>query len=302
MADDPSQTRAGLLFGLAAYLIWGVMPLYFKLLSEVAPAEIVAHRILWSLVFLGVLVALWRRWAAIRAAAATGKVLITLIVTALLIAVNWLVYIYAVVSGHVLEGSLGYYLNPLVNVLFGVVLLKERLSRAQVFACLLAGAGVAVLAAGAGSGLWISLTLAISFASYGFLRKVVSVDALEGLWVETAILAPVGARLSDLAAGGGQRPARPARRRRRRLSDPRRRGDGDAAAAVHRGGAAAALFDARLPPIYRALAAVPARGGWRSASISSRAHAICFGAIWAALAIFGVEGVRAARSRAAAMP
>lgn len=299
MADDHKSTRAGLLLGLAAYLIWGVMPLYFKLLAQVTPAEIVAHRILWSLVLLGLLVALLRRWAAIRAAAATGKVLVTLIVTALLIAVNWLVYIYAVVSGHVLEGSLGYYLNPLVNVLFGVVLLKEKLTRAQGFACLLAGAGVAVLAAGAGSGLWISLTLAISFASYGFLRKIVSVDALEGLWVETAILAPVAlAYILWLSwSGGGQFG---------RLGT-------DIDLYLVLGGAVTAtpllLFTAaarRLPystlgflqyvaPSLQFLLAVLVFG-----EHFSRAHALCFGAIWTALAIFSFEGWRAHRARAAA--
>jgi len=291
MGDDHNRARAGLIFGLAAYLIWGVMPLYFKLLTQVTAAEIVAHRILWSLVFLGVLVALWRRWAAIRAAATTGKVLVTLLVTALLIAVNWLVYIYAVVSGHVLEGSLGYYLNPLVNVLFGVLLLKEKLTRAQAFACLLAAAGVAVLAAGAGSGLWISLTLAISFASYGFLRKIVSVDALEGLWLETAILAPVALAyvLWLQQSGGGQFG---------RLGT-------QIDLLLVLGGAVTAtpllLFTAaarRLPystlgflqyiaPSLQFLLAVLAFG-----EPFTRAHAICFGAIWAALAIFSVEGLR----------
>jgi len=296
MSDDHSRTRNGLIFGLAAYLIWGVMPLYFKLLVAVGPAEIVAHRILWSLLFLGALVALSRRWPAIRAAATTGKVLITLLVTALLIAVNWLVYIYAVVSGHVLEGSLGYYLNPLVNVVFGVVLLKERLTRAQIFACLLAAAGVAVLAAGAGSGLWISLTLAISFASYGFLRKVVSVDALEGLWVETAILAPVafGYVFWLQQTGSGQFG---------RLGT-------DIDVYLILGGIVTAtpllLFTAaarRLPystlgflqyiaPSLQFLLAVLVFG-----EHFSRAHAVCFGAIWTALLIFSVEGWRQARNR-----
>jgi chloramphenicol-sensitive protein RarD len=299
MADDQKRTRAGLMLGLTAYLIWGVMPLYFKLLTQVSASEIVAHRIIWSVLFLGVLVLLWRRWGAVRAALATPLVLITLIVTALLIAVNWLVYIYAVVSGHVLEGSLGYYLNPLVNVLLGVVLLKERLTRAQVFACLLAGAGVAVLAAGAGSGLWISLTLAISFASYGFLRKVAPVDALEGLWVETAILAPIALGWVLML---------------------QQRGDGgfghlglQVDLLLILGGAVTAtpllLFTAaakRLPystlgflqyvaPSLQFLLAVLVFG-----EPLTRAHALCFGAIWAALAIFSVEGLRAARARAAA--
>lgn len=298
MAGDYSQRRAGIFLGLTAYLIWGLMPLYFKLLARVSAPEIVAHRILWSLVFLGVLVALWRRWSEIRAALASGKVLTTLFVTALLIAVNWLVYIYAVVSGQVLEGSLGYYLNPLVNVLLGVVLLKEKLSRAQLFACLLAGAGVAVLAAGAGSGLWISITLAISFASYGFLRKIVAVDALEGLWVETAILAPValGYLLWLQASGTGQFG---------------RLGTATDLYLVLGGAVTATpllLFTAaarRLPystlgflqyvaPSLQFLLAVLVFG-----EPLTPAHAICFGAIWAALAIFSVEGLRgAARARA----
>jgi chloramphenicol-sensitive protein RarD len=299
MPHDTDVKRAGILLGLAAYAIWGVMPLYFKLLAGIAPTEIVAHRILWSLIFLGVLATLWHRWPAIRAALATPKVLITLVVTALLIAVNWLVYIYAIVSGHVLEGSLGYYLNPLVNVLLGVLLLKERLTRPQIFACLLAAAGVAVLAAGAGSGLWISLTLAASFATYGFLRKVAPVDALEGLWVETAILAPVSlAWVVYLQAQG--------------IAGFGTTGIGTDALLIL-GGAVTAipllLFTAaarRLPystlgflqyiaPSLQFLLAVLAFG-----EPFTRAHALCFGAIWIALAIFSIEGLRAARARVAA--
>src|SRR3712207_5561655 len=185
---DHARTRAGLLLGLGAYTLWGVLPLYFKAIQNVAPTEIVAHRILWSLILLAGLATLWRRWPAIRAAMANLKVLATLALTAALIAVNWLVYIWAVLNGHVLAGNLGYYLNPLVNVLLGVFLLKERLTRAQSFAVALAGAGVAVLAWGAAEGLWISLALAGSFATYGFLRKVAPVESLEGLSVETILL------------------------------------------------------------------------------------------------------------------
>ena len=191
-APSSSATlRAGYTYGIAAYLIWGVLPLYFKALTGVGPGAILAHRILWSLILLIGLASLWRLWPRLRAALADGKVLLTLFVTSALIAVNWLVYIIAVTSGHVLEGSLGYYLNPLVSILLGVALLGERLSRTQMVATLLAAAGVAVLAAGAGSGLWISLTLAASFASYGFLRKVTPVDAVEGLTIESLILAPL---------------------------------------------------------------------------------------------------------------
>lgn len=297
MAEDHRRFRAGLLLGLGAYLAWGVLPLYFKAIAEVDPVEIVAHRIVWSLVFLVALVTLWRRWPAIRAAVTTGKVLLTLMLTAALIGVNWLVFIHAVISGHVLEGSLGYYLNPLVNVLLGVAVLKEKLTRAQLFATLLAAAGVAVLAAGAGSGLWISLTLAATFALYGFLRKVAPVDSLEGLSVETALLTPLAAGwLVWLHVEG-------------RLSF------GDFGFGIDLllvlGGAVTAipllLFTAaarRLPystlgflqyiaPSLQFLLAVLAFG-----EALTPAHIICFGAIWTALAMFSFEGVRAARARA----
>ena len=298
MTGTTDSSKGGIPLGLAAYAIWGFMPLYFKLLASVQPTEIVAHRIIWSLLLLGLLATLWRRWGAIRAALATGKVLTTLIVTACLIAVNWLVYIYAIVSGHVLEGSLGYYLNPLVNVLFGVLLLKERLTRAQVFACLLAGAGVAVMAAGAGSGLWISLTLALSFASYGFLRKVAPVDALEGLWVETLILAPLSLVWVLYLMGQGTA------------------GFGHQAWSIDLflilGGAVTALplllFTAaakRLPystlgflqyiaPSLQFLLAVLVFH-----EPFGQVQALCFAAIWVALAIFSVEAIRTARARVA---
>jgi len=184
------EHRAGLFYGLGAYLLWGVLPAYFKALTHVSPGEILGHRILWSLLFLGTLVILWKRWSAIRRAVADRKVLLTLMATSVLIAINWLVYIMAVVTGHVLEGSLGYYLNPLVSILLGVVMLGERLNRPQIAATALASSGVAVLAVGAGAGLWISLTLAASFATYGFLRKVTPVEAVEGLTIETVLLAP----------------------------------------------------------------------------------------------------------------
>ena len=191
MGDEQGSRRTGLILGVGAYLAWGFLPLYFKLVARAPATEIVAHRIVWSLGFLALLATLWHRWPSIRAVLGTSRVMMTLALTATLIGVNWLVYIYAVVSGHVLEGSLGYYLNPLVNVLLGVLLLKERLSRLQIAATVLAGAGVAVLAAGAGTGLWISLTLAISFSFYGFLRKIAPVDALEGLSIETLVLFPI---------------------------------------------------------------------------------------------------------------
>src|SRR4051812_22256894 len=284
--------------GLSAYALWGVLPLYFKAMAQVRPTEIVAHRILWSLVFLGALASAWKRWPGIRAGLATRRVALTLVVTAALIGINWLVYIYAVVNGHVLEGSLGYYLNPLVNVLLGVFLLKEKLSRLQQGATILAAAGVAILAFGAGGAIWISLTLAASFALYGFLRKVAPVESLEGLWIETFFLAP-------LALGWVLWLTRA----------------GDSAFLVSRttdlllivGGAVTAipllLFTAaakRLP--YSTLGflqyVAPSLQFLLAVLVFDEpltpAHIVCFGAIWVALAIFIGEGLRAGRAARAA--
>lgn len=187
--DD--RARIGLIFGLFAYALWGVLPIYFKQLSGVSPLDIVAHRVVWSLLFLGVLLALTRGWEQVRTGLRNRKTMVLLLVTSLLIAANWLLYVYAVTSGHILAGSLGYYLNPLMNILLGRFILKERLTKLQWTAVGIAAVGVSVLAAGAGTTLWISLTLCVTFATYGLLRKIVAVDAVAGLSIETAILFPV---------------------------------------------------------------------------------------------------------------
>jgi chloramphenicol-sensitive protein RarD len=290
---DAARTRSGLLMGLGAYALWGVLPLYFKALVHVASTEIVAHRILWSLIFLGALATLWKRWPKIRAALTDRRVALTLLLTAVLIGINWLVYIYAVVSGHVLEGSLGYYLNPLVNVLLGVFLLKEKLSRFQKAAVFLAAGGVAILAFGAGGAIWISLTLAASFAVYGYLRKVAPVESLEGLWIETLFLAPLAFGWVMWLTSTGEGAFL---------------GDRTTDILLILGGALTAipllLFTAaakRLPystlgflqyvaPSLQFLLAVLVFG-----EPLTTAHLICFGAIWAALAIFVWEGLRVGR-------
>jgi chloramphenicol-sensitive protein RarD len=293
--------RAGLAMGLTAYVFWGVLPLYFKALAPVAPTEIVAHRILWSLPLLGLLVAFGRRWPAVAAALAAPRTAATLVATAALIAVNWLVYVYAVASGHVLEASLGYFLNPLVNVLFGVALLRERLTGLQRAAVMLAAAGVALLALKATGAIWISLALALSFSSYGFLRKVVPVEALEGLTIETLVLAGpalgwilwlqhqgtsgflVNRHTDLLLMLGGALTAVPLLL---------------FTAASKRMAYSTLGFLQYVAPSLQFLLAVFAFG-----EPLTRAHAICFAAIWAALALFVGEGVRvgrlAARARAA---
>ena len=189
-AIDHRRARIGLACGLVAYAAWGVLPIYFKALDGVSATLIVAHRVVWSLVALALLVTLLKGWGAVRAALANRKALLTLTISAALIAVNWLLYVYAINSGHILAGSLGYYLNPLANILLGRFFLGEALSKRQWTAVAIAAAGVAVLATGALETLWISLTLCFSFATYGLLRKQVAVDSLSGLTVETMVLAP----------------------------------------------------------------------------------------------------------------
>lgn len=184
--------RRGLAFGVGAYALWGLLPLYFRLLGPIDAGEIVAQRVLWSALLVAIIVVAARRGAQLRAAFADRRALANLVASAVCIAINWLVYVWAVLHGEVLAASLAYFLNPLLNVLLGVVLLGERMNRMQGAAVALAGAGVALFAFGSSwIALGISLSLAISFALYGLIRKTVSVGALAGLMVETTLLAPV---------------------------------------------------------------------------------------------------------------
>lgn len=195
--------RKGLLYGVGAYGLWGVLPVYFKALAGVPAFDIVAHRVLWSLPFLTLLILASRSFAKVRAAITQPRTFGVLALTALLIGVNWLLYVYAVTSGHILAASFGYYLNPLANVLLGRFVLHERLNRLQWGAVALAAAGICVLAAGALGQLWISLSLCASFALYGLLRKVVAADALTGLGIETAILFPLAIGWLAWRSSGG---------------------------------------------------------------------------------------------------
>ena len=186
---DPATS--GILLGLGAYLTWGFLPIYMKAIGAVSAPEILANRILWSLLLLVGIIAATRRWAPVAELLRAPGTLAVLAVTAMLIAVNWLVYIWAVNAGFVLQTSLGYFVTPLVNVLLGIVVLRERLRRAQTGAVALAAIGVALLAFAQGGLPWISLVLAFSFSVYGLLRKMAPVDPLTGLLAETALLAPM---------------------------------------------------------------------------------------------------------------
>jgi chloramphenicol-sensitive protein RarD len=182
------ERRTGIVAGLSAYVLWGVFPLYFPLLEPAGGLEIVAHRIAWSLLFVGLLLTVRRNWRQVRAAATHLRSLLVLAVAAVLIAANWLVYVYAVNSGHVVEASLGYFINPLVSVVLGVVVFRERLRRLQWVAVGIAVVAVGVLTADYGQPPWIALALAISFGLYGLMKKLVRVEAAPGLFLETAVV------------------------------------------------------------------------------------------------------------------
>ncbi len=186
--EDARQSVAGTLFALSAFLIWGLSPIYWKALDGVAAFEIILHRILWSFVFLMPLVWIGRQGAEFKKTLTSPKMLAILLFTAILVGGNWLIYIWAVNNGRVLQASLGYYINPLVNVVLGMVFLRERLRPAQTVAVILAGLGVLTLTLGYGVFPWVSLALAFSFACYGLVRKVAPVGALVGLTVETLLL------------------------------------------------------------------------------------------------------------------
>lgn len=203
MSPSTRQERArGLVLALAAYLSWGLFPVYFKALREVPALEVLAHRVLWSALLLAALLARRGDAAGFRAPFRRGR-LPLLALTAALISANWLLYIWAVQSGHVVEASLGYFMNPLVNVLLGVAFLREALSRAQRAAVAIAAAGVAVLVVRTGAFPWLSLTLAVTFGLYGFFRKRAAIESVGGLFGETVLLAPAAVALLAVRARAG---------------------------------------------------------------------------------------------------
>jgi len=189
--EDSEQTAqrmiSGLIFGGASFIIWGASPLYWKALGHVPAIEIVLHRIVWSFVFLVPLILIRKKWTDFTATLKSRQAILVLLVSTLLVSCNWLIYIWAVNAGHLLQASLGYYINPLVNVLLGLVFLKEKLRRPQVFAVLLAALGVLYLTFFFGQFPWIALTLAFSFGLYGLIHKTMSMGSLVGLTTETLI-------------------------------------------------------------------------------------------------------------------
>lgn len=194
----------GIAYACAAYLLWGVFPIYFKALASVAPLEILGHRIVWSLAVCAILLLALRRLQWLAALRQQPRVLLWFTASALTVGVNWFVYIWAITAGRVVDASLGYFINPLVNVLIGALLLHERLRIGQLLAVSVAGAGVLWLTVQAGSPPWIGLVLALSWGLYGLLRKTAALGALEGLTLETVLLVPIAAAYLAWLAHSGQ--------------------------------------------------------------------------------------------------
>jgi chloramphenicol-sensitive protein RarD len=202
--NDPKTPQAGVAYALAAYLSWGFLPFYFKAVAAVPSLEVLAHRIVWSLAFLLALTLLRGRWREFTTLFKSRRTQATLMVTTVLIAVNWGVFIWAVANGHLVDASLGYFITPLVSVLLGLVFLRERLRPWQTSAVVLAAAGIAWMTVRFGHPPVISMVLAVSFGFYGLLRKQVPASGIQGLTAETLMLSPLAAAWMIWRSGRGE--------------------------------------------------------------------------------------------------
>ncbi|EGR0049307.1 EamA family transporter RarD [Vibrio vulnificus] len=192
-AEEQQKARQGVLLALGAYTMWGIAPIYFKSLAAVSPLEILSHRVVWSFFLLAALLHFGRHWRTVRDVLTSKSKMLYLVTTAILVGANWLIFIWAVNANHMLDASLGYYINPLINVLLGMLFLGERLRKLQWFAVTLAACGVLVQLVVFGSVPIVAIALAFSFGFYGLLRKKVSVDAQTGLFIETLVMLPTAA-------------------------------------------------------------------------------------------------------------
>jgi len=289
-----TPANKGFLAAMSAFAVWGLFPLYFHPLHEVSAVQVIAHRVVWSCLFVLAWIGLRAEFPVLRATLADRNLVWRLAISATLITINWLTYVWGVTHGHVVETSLGYFIGPLVNVLLGVVLLSERLSTAQWAAIALAVAGVGYLTVMTGSLPWIALTLAFTFSTYGLIRKVVKVESLPGLATETLLLVPfAGAYLlwCESAGVGALGHAAPA-------IDALLVGSGPLTAI--------ALFlfayGTRLLP-YSTVGVLQyitptlqfICGVFALHEPFERARAVGFGIIWAALLIYTGEGLRLSR-------
>ncbi len=293
--------HSGVVYAALAFTWWGLFPLYFRIVTSVPAGEVLAHRIVWSLLLLGVVLAWRRQWSWLPRVLRSPRVLGAFVASALLIAINWLTYIWSVTNNHVVDASLGYFITPLVNVLLGTTLLHERLRPLQWTALALAGLGVAWLTLQAGNLPWIALVIGFSFGTYGLLRKIAVLGALEGLTLETLLLAPIA--LVALAIfwqrGTGSFPAPDA------LTNLWLLGLGPltalplllfAAGARRLTMTTLGLLQYIGPTIQFVI------GVWIFHEAFSSARLLGFGCIWLALAVYTLDGWRRSRGAPAAAP
>jgi chloramphenicol-sensitive protein RarD len=192
-AGSDAGQRGGVLFGLLAFSLWGIFPVYFKWIESVAPLEVLGHRVLWAVPFGAIILTLRGQWRDVRGTLVDRRILAWLVLAALCISINWLIYIWAVQNGRILEASLGYYINPLMFVVVGTMVFGERLQRFQAIAVGLATIGVLFLTISGGVFPWVALSLAALFAAYGVIRRQIAIGAMPGLFIETSLLLPIAA-------------------------------------------------------------------------------------------------------------
>ena len=294
---DRDETRSGIVAGLIAYSLWGVFPVYFKIIESVAPTEVLAHRIVWAVPF-GALILLFRRqWPEVRRALTDRTTVSWLGLSALFITVNWFIYIWAVQNERIFETSLGYYINPLMYVFVGVLFFGERLRSLQLAAVIFASVGVLVLTLSGGAFPWVAISLAVFFTAYGVIRKRVAIGAMPGLFVETVLLFPFAMVWMTWLLVAGQASF----------------GTQDMSLAM------LLLAAGPITVVPLLLFAVAARrlpltmigfmqflaptlqlltGIYYGEKLTT-AHQICFGLIWVAVILFSVDAIRAGRKKAA---
>ena len=292
----------GILYAFAAFVLWGLFPVYFKTLHQIPALEMLAHRMAWSLVFVVAVLVVRRHWRWLGPTLRDRRLLVRFVASAVLLSANWGIYIWAVNAGHIVEASLGYFINPLINVLFGYAFLRERLRALQWAAVALAAAGVAWLTWQNGAPPWVSLALAATFGGYGLLRKTAQLGALEGLALETVLLFPVAIVYLTIVGLAGESHFTHASRALQLLLAAS--GPITAIPLLLFGAAARRIPLSMLgliqyvTPTLQLITGVLIYG-----EPFGVVRAIGYGAIWAALALYSLEGVRsliAARERGAA--
>jgi chloramphenicol-sensitive protein RarD len=297
-----SESRRGLGYGLAAYLLWGIVPVFWKLLAEVSPVEILAHRVVWGGLALVAIAWLAGAAPAVRAALADRRTVAMMGLSGALLVINWGTYVGAVVTGHILDASLGYFITPLISVGFGTLVLRERLRRLQWLALGLAAAGVVILTWRAGHVPWIAVVLSTSFGGYGLVRKVARVESLAGSTIETVLLVPVAlVYLAILAARGGGQLGHAATTTQLLLLSTGVVTAGPLllfTSAARRLPLSTIGFLQYIGPTGQFVLAVAVYG-----EPFARPQLLAFGSIWLGLAAFSIDLVRQApRARSAALP